>query len=969
MVKRHIIANSLAWLLGAGLAAAQAVTSGSIAGRVTDEAGIPLAGAAVSVSSQQGATTVVTNDRGHFVAPHLSPGLYSVRVGLQGFRSVERGQIDVRVGQRVDLAFTLLLGEFSEAVEVQGSSPVVDFSSATAATVLEGSLLRDVPVGRQIGDALYLAPGVSSSGGAGAPNPSISGASGLENQYVVDGVNVNHPRYGTLGIFARGYGSLGTGLTVDFVDEIQVRTAGADAEFGQSTGGVVSVITKSGSNVLKGSLFMYVRPRGLEGGRREVSLVNGAVNTVGAQTLEAGVAAGGPILRDRIFLFAAIDPQRDRAQLVAPEGFPLRERGEVARARGVTPYAAKLSFTPWNEHRFELSAFGDPAAGDMGPQAPDALLNRDTSGFSSLRYGTHSQTIRYQGVPAASWLVEASVGHTKTSFSEQPLVDQWLVTDYTVSPVAISGGKGRFEPVSSGDSRQYHLKSAHILGRHELRYGASVEDVDFSFTDGRTGTSITLADGGTTTSGVLVSVLKDPTLGRIYRASDGRQSPARSSSQRSLGIFVQDKAEVGKRVSVTAGVRYEEQRLGGPAGRFTLAGNWAPRLGVIVDPSGTGRSKWYASAGVYFATLPNSLAVLAFGGRGWRLLRGDYYDAALTRPIPDGVSAGGTTTHLLLVGTQASTFDPAARAGYIREGLTGFELELAPMLNVGVRYVYRDMPRILEDVGTASIVLVYGKDPAAQGVNYFITNPRDGYPATVNGVGAFETLTHRYQAVELTADKRFSGRWTMLGSYRWSRLQGSYEGYYRNDTSQGAPSQSSLDDFPINDPSYVAIGVPRYHFRGDIRYQGKLGEGPLPTDRPHQLKLFASYALAAGVNLGVGAYASSGRPLTPMASNPALNRAGEIPEAPRGTGIGTVDGFERRTPFEWSLDLHTDFPVHLGVFRLVALADIFNVLGAQRVVDYDQNTEKTFGVANPDFGQRTRYQSPRQVRLGVRLEL
>src|SRR5204862_5675141 len=103
-------------------------------------------------------------------------------------------------------------------------------------------------IGRRVSDTLYMAPGVSSSGSAGSANPSISGGSGLDNQYVVDGVNVTNQGYGALGAYSIVFGSLGNATPFDFVKEVQDKTGGYEAAFGQATVGVVNVITNSVSN-------------------------------------------------------------------------------------------------------------------------------------------------------------------------------------------------------------------------------------------------------------------------------------------------------------------------------------------------------------------------------------------------------------------------------------------------------------------------------------------------------------------------------------------------------------------------------------------------------------------------------------------------------------------------------------------------------------------------------------------------
>jgi hypothetical protein len=947
---------------------AQQPIAGSIAGRVTDESGAPLPGAAVILTTAQGSTSHITDGRGRFLAPYLTPGTYAVRVQLEGFRPVERKGVEVRIGQRVELAFSLPIGSFADAVEVRVAAPIVDFSTGGAGTTLDSDFLSRVPVGRGLGEIVYLAPGVSSGGGTGTPNPSISGGSGLENEYDVDGVRINEPRHGTLGVFSEDYGALGSGVTYDFIAEVQTTTSGGEAEYAHSTGGVVNVITKTGTNELHGSAFGYLRPEALEGTRRRLSLVDGAANTVGVQKWDAGFTLGGPILRDRAFLFVAVDPQEVRTTMIAPEGFPLRSLGGVARTRRTTPYAAKATFAWGNDHRLDASFFGDPSESGNGPQSPATMLFDTTSAFSGLSFGSDIQTLQYQGILSPAWLVEGSVGRARVRFEESPSVDQWQVTDETTKPSTSSGGIGSYEQRSEGSSWQLQTKSTHLLGNHEIRYGAAYERADSELVSAYTGPAFTLASGERTVTGAVVTVLSDPTFGRIYRVTRSRLQSLRQADQRSLGIFVQDKVAVGSRLTITAGLRYERQQLEGTDASFTFADNWAPRLGLVLDPSGTGRMKAFTSFGVFFARIPSDLALTAFNALG-RVVRADYFDAGLTQPVPEGVDAGGTTTHLLLQGASPATIDPTARLTYIREAAIGFEFQAADQLNVGVRYLHRDMPRVLEDVGTAAMILYFTHDPAFSSVEYMITNPRNGYPATVNGIGSFQDPVHRYDAVELTVDKRFSANWMLLASYRWSRLWGTYEGFYDNSTNQAKPAESSLLDFPTNDPTFTAIGGPQYGFRGDIRYQGTLGAGPLPNDSPHQLKVYGAYAPSHGLTLGAGLTAASGRPLTPMATDAVNNRQGSIPEAPRGSGIETEDGFRTRTPFVWSLDLHADYGLPFKPGRVRLAVDVLNVFNKQAVISYDQNTQRKFGVTNPDFGRRTAYQEPRQVRLGVRFEM
>jgi hypothetical protein len=152
--------------------------------------------------------------------------------------------------------------------------------------------------------------------------------------------------------------------------------------------------------------------------------------------------------------------------------------------------------------------------------------------------------------------------------------------------------------------------------------------------------------------------------------------------------------------------------------------------------------------------------------------------------------------------------------------------------------------------------------------------------------------------------------------------------------------------------------------------------GPLPNDRPHQLKLYGTYAWR-GLTAGLAFRAGSGAPLTALAANPIYGSAGEIPETLRGAGIETVDGFRRRGPSEALVDLHLDYTFKLGgTRRLILVSDLFNLLNSRDPVSYDTYTETDFGVPNPDFGkpaafggsQQTAFETPRQVLLGARFQ-
>lgn len=961
-------------LVATGLAGAQETTTGSIAGQVIDSQGLAVPGATVTIITPQGPRELTTDSEGRFFAAFLTPGQYEVKVELQGFDPLDQQGIAVRLGQRVELSLTLAVGGVTQAVKVTAASPVVDLSSTTVGAVIDSATLSRLPVGRRFSDTLYLSPGVSSGGQVGEANPSVGGGSGLENQYVIDGVNVTNAGYGALGSYSIVFGSLGNAVPFDFIQEEQVKTAGYEAEFGQATGGVVNVITRSGSNALRGSAFAYFRPEGTESSYDQVTTVNGTVNVTKTRAEDAGVQVGGPLVRDRLFFFAAVDPQWQRTTYIAPEGFPLRSLGDVPQDRRSVPYAAKGTWQIAPAQRLDASFFGDPAHGKNGPQRYTALLRTDTAGFSELdKYGGHNQTGKYEGALKTSWLLEASVARAQNSIVEVPSVNEAFVTDSTVTPQVRSGGIGFFEVGNEGVNWQYEAKATKVMRGHTLRFGAEYDDIDYTNTINRTGPTFTLPNGVQTVTGAQVQILPDPTFGRIFRVTRANTTNVSDTHQRYTSLFVQDNWEIGGRLTINPGLRYERQRLTGTLAALTLDNNWAPRIGATYDPLGRGTMKVYGHWGLFYAKIPNDLAARALSSDAG-VSRADYFDLGLTQPVPDGVLAVDTTSHFLEQGLTSDVIDPDVKSSYVNEAIAGFEYEARPGLTLGVRYIHRTIPRVLEDVQPFPIVAGDLLIPGATSVDYTLTNPSPDTPTAGDLGASFEKAIHRYNAVELTADKRFADRWSLLASYRYSRLRGTFEGFFRDDNSQSDPGITSLFDFPTNDPSYTAIGVPQFGYRGDVRFLGALGQGPLPLDRPHQVKLFASYALKVPLNVGAGVTFSSGKPLTPLAAHPVYGSSGEIPEGPRGSGFETIDGFKTRTPFLYSTAVHADYALPFGGGqRAVLVADVFNLFNAQRALDYDPDTQTSFPVLNPDFGQPSRLnlaqlQTPRQIRFGVRYE-
>ena len=231
-------------------AAGRAQTTGAIEGRLSDSAGGVLVGASVSATSPrlQGTRTAVTDSAGHFRIPQVPPGEYVVRAGLLGFREAGK-TATVRLDGTVQVDFALEPLR-TEDVLVSGEAPSIDHASTTTGTSYTSSVITRLPVSRNYADIVRSNPGVSTDRGVTQGRSlslTVYGATSAENQWIIDGVN-------TTNVFR---GVQGKAINNEFVEEVEVKTGGYEAEYGRAFGGVINVITKSGGNEYHGDAFVY----------------------------------------------------------------------------------------------------------------------------------------------------------------------------------------------------------------------------------------------------------------------------------------------------------------------------------------------------------------------------------------------------------------------------------------------------------------------------------------------------------------------------------------------------------------------------------------------------------------------------------------------------------------------------------------------------------------------------------------
>jgi hypothetical protein len=294
------------WMALPAAAGAQTqITTAGIEGVVVDASGGVLPGVMVEVRNvgTNLTRTLQTDMEGRFTALQLPPGLYKVTFTLSGFATLVQDGVVVNIGQSLRLSPTMRPSNIAETVNVTAQATTVDTGRSAAASTLDETTIGTTPIlGRKFEDLLSLTPGVSIVQGPDGDEINFSGQRGVFNNISLDGGDFNN------GFFGEQVGGQRAAIdvTLDAVKEFQVVATGANAEYGRTAGGVVNVITKSGTNETHGSLFHYQRLEGL------TSNTSDGKPLTDFHREQFGGTAGGPLVKDKVFYFGAIEGITER---------------------------------------------------------------------------------------------------------------------------------------------------------------------------------------------------------------------------------------------------------------------------------------------------------------------------------------------------------------------------------------------------------------------------------------------------------------------------------------------------------------------------------------------------------------------------------------------------------------------------------------------------------------------------------
>ncbi len=679
---------------------AQAANTGSLTGSVVDSEGTALTGATVTIGSDTligGKKVAACDDQGRVSFRLLPVGSYTVEVEFAGFQPAT-AQAQVRSNHVAAVDFRMVPEHFTSSIEVTASVPVVDTSQVNTGVVWDAEYLRLAEVGttnRNYQQVLGQAPGVFAGN-----NPSVMGATVGENSYLVDGMSTTDPAFGTWG----------TMFNIDAIQEVNFQTGGFEAEFGQATGGLVNLVTKSGGNQFSGSLDLRYRgetftENGDHYDRDELS------------EWRQGYSAtlGGPILRDRLWFFTSVQFINYNREEVESH-FPREWTGWQV--------LAKLTWQATDNHRLVFKGSTDPAK-IAGVNEGSLTL---PSAMGTQEQGGHLWQLELDSVLSDSWLLVAQLGAAPMFTSQYPTHGADLENGHWDEDTGLS--YHNFDSTYDGPRTRDEARLAatwfvdHPAGSHEFKGGLDYSRVGYDVLDYLNGGAFVADHQPSSVGWDPVDLNGDGYFNhwlRIREPEDAVKNPITSTGT-IAGAFLQDSWRPHPKLTVKPGLRYDNVTQNNQAGeRIADMDRWQPRLGLAWDLKGTARHVIRASAGRFMD--PTALNI-ADRASGVTLTTHDYttleYYCNLTRgawcdvdslppslgdPIPWTNWAGQQYTLIDNRGVSVTepprTIDQAGlgqlEAPYVDELVIAYETQPAPRTSLELTYVARRTRDIIED--------------------------------------------------------------------------------------------------------------------------------------------------------------------------------------------------------------------------------------------------------------------------------
>lgn len=646
---------------------------GGLGGVVTDTVGAVVPNAKITVNGPQGTIDTTSDAAGKYSVTGLTPGLYSLTVSAPGFSTFKSVGNEVTIDHTQTLNAKLSVGSTGDTITVEGGVTAIDTENTSVNTAITDTFYSALPLPRNVSGTFYIAPGVVSGGGTGVANPSIGGASGLENLYVADGVTITDQAYGGLGVYTPSYGSLGTGINLSFVKEVDIKTGAFEPKYGQADGGIIEIVTKSGSNHYHGAINAYAQPGFASAGRYQLypyyaATKNGAAfsalspsQTLANNQYELSFEVGGyvPGFRDKVFFFGAFDPTVTRNVNLGFPNDPGSANAKVASLYNLgainynttsVNWAAKLTYLPFASTIIEASSYGDPSRRNA---APSTLGTSNALGVtSSYGYGTRNSIGRVN-TTIFPWLVASgSYAYNHASFHEDPALNNPQVSNRTATPFTTNDFGGYYKTLDNNYQLQGELQAnSSFFGKHVTSVGYLYDHLDFGNSTLRSGAGYIIPSQNA--AGASIAALYPTSANAIGKTSnviyrmfraDGKTDGSTagnvgcaycalyqgnqvylqvyrgtyngsvvSSIGRYHAAFGNEVWTPEKHITINAGLRWEQQTYGGSLLTYHWQDNWSPRVGATLDPFGDRKSKVFFTWSRYQVPLPMDAAIRQLG--------------------------------------------------------------------------------------------------------------------------------------------------------------------------------------------------------------------------------------------------------------------------------------------------------------------------------------------------------------------
>jgi hypothetical protein len=896
---------------------AQTAQVGQVAGEVRDASGALLPGASITLTSEERgfSRTTVSDGTGRFLFPVVPLGLYSVEVSLSGFEKVVLTNNLVESERTTTVPVSLKLATQEVSVTVTGETPIVDATNTTVQTRVRSEEYNKLPIGRSYQTLIGQAPGVVGTG-----NVNSHGALTGNNQFLMDGVDTTDPTTGTFG----------TNLAFETIQEVVVQTSGVSAEYGRALGAVVNVITKSGTNRFEG-LFKYIATNdewnAQNTTRNEVTDASLARTKFDKVNPIYSFAGGGPMMRDRAWFFGTYERQENTTperQTLAGENFQqttlsdfwtMRLTGQLTPTQNVW---FKYSDSPTNGFVIDYTA---GALGGLGAAERFALTGQDQ--------GADQWALQWSGVFGSSWTGEG------------------MYADYssiiTVAPFEVSALTDGATHLSQADNRYYNggqfdgfvkrpRKQAAFAATHYRTMGGNSHNfkVGFDWQNMNSSNLFAYPNGQLyiDTSFDLASRTFEPNLRRDYEVG------ASTSKGNTYAVYGRDKFEIGSRVFIEAGLRFEYQTGTSDVNADTVdTKTLSPRVSSSYDVRGDGKTLLVGSYGRYYQGI-----LQGFSDSFANVPQQTNYD--------NFVWNGTEYVYNNTVSLGASTFQPnlSLNPAYTDEFTVGAEQQIGQAIGVGVRYIHRTWGDLIDDIQQFR---------ADGSIDRQVVN--------------LDAAEQTYRGIEFTFTKRFSKNWNAATSYTYSRTRG-------NQFANNFSALANFEDAMCRTTIDTALGENGIFPCSDV--QANLYGRPA-FDRPHLFKYSGAYSRPIGpvrTTVGiVGDFISKttftrSRGVNVLLPGTTTNAGPTITYLYEPLGSNRIDGMEH------TLDLLLE-----GTFRLYRTAEAgmrfetFNLLNNEDKLAVANNTWcelATGGCATTraNFGTATargNFEGPRTFRFSA----